>query len=281
MRRAFRDAGQSDLALRFASRALELDALRTLSPPQTAALLQETFTLSLQLGRTRQAHRTLLVLHARGADERKEQYAAARRDEAAGAEAHRARAALYDERRADCMRTLVSQLAARRALQQLGGLAFDRELNEELHEALLLHARTSAVAPPWGAPAATARDVTAYEVAYALRVREGDYAGGATAMYELAARLAQAVATQTTPLPSAALRRVLTQQAGALAACLAALEQLPAPRRFLCDAARVMHGASEASTLEAAIAAHDAPPSSATAAAAVATAPSSSRWARG
>ena len=260
VRRLFREAGQTAEALRFCAAALEPAALGGGAPRLCASLLQEAFTLALQLGRTQEAHATLSKLHERGASERALQLAAAQADDALARERHGARAKPYEDGRDDCTRALVSQLATRGALPRLGGLEFTGELGTLLHTALLVHARTSAVAPPWPdaaapAPAAAgaAAEVGAYEVAYALRVRAGDYTGGAVALYELAMRLQQAVGAEQAPRPATALRRVLLRQAAALAGCLAALEQLPANERFLFDAARVRSGPSEAVSLQAAL----------------------------
>ena len=257
VRRIFREAGQTAEALRFCAAALEPAALGGGAPRLCASLLQEAFTLALQLGRTQEAHATLSKLHERGASERALQLAAAEADDAPAQQRHGARAKPYEDGRDDCTRALVSQLATRGALPRLGGLEFTGELGKLLHTALLVHARTSAVAPPWpdaaAAAAGAAAEVGAYEVAYALRVRAGDYTGGAVALYELAMRLQQAVGAEQAPRPAAALRRVLLRQAAALAGCLAALEQLPANERFLFDAARVRSGPSEAVSLQAAL----------------------------
>ena len=214
--RAFSEHGQDERVLPFAEAALRLPVLKACAPRQCAALHSLVFSTALRLGRTRQAHCALLGLHAHATSD--PQHDAQLVDEQA-----------FEERRADCLRTLVSVLHERSCLHQLASLPFVGELHAELQQALLWHARSADVGSSPGKP-------NAYEVAYALRVRGKDYRGAANTMFLLAQRLeSERIRLQPT-LSTQAAQALLMALANAYGACVAALELLPAFERYLVEA---------------------------------------------
>ena len=232
---AFRDCGRNELLLPFAEAALRLPVLKKRDPEQCAALYSLVFDTALKLGRTRQAHSALLGLHAHAI---------------VGAEGDGLtleKELPFAERRKDCLRALVSVLHERSCLHQLALLPFVGELHAELQEALKWHVRSADVSSSLSAP-------NAYEVAFALRVRDKDYLGAANTMFQLAIELEherfrksgsqQGVSSQQ-PEDE---RRLLSRLANAYGACLASLEMLPPAGRFLVEA-----GPSRADQLRAAL----------------------------
>ncbi|KAL1512057.1 hypothetical protein AB1Y20_005330 [Prymnesium parvum] len=203
--RSFREANQLQLLLPFAQLALRLPTLWLCAPRQCAALHSLVFSTALQLGRTREAHTALVGLGLR--------------QDGTGS---------FTERRADCLRTLVSVLHERSCLHQLAQLPFVGELHQELQEALLWHARSADVSVTPGQP-------EVYEVAYALHVREKDYAAAAKIMFELAQRL-ERERLQQPGLDAQPARALLLATADAYGACLAALELVPPISRLLFEA---------------------------------------------
>ena len=181
--------------VRFSTATLELPALRRHAPSQCASLATLVFTSSLSLGHVREAFEIISKLDAHAATERAD---------------HRFDAAsTFVERKKACLRSLVSTLHSRGALHLLASLIpaaaaaaapnademadvpaaptptpTTAPLAEELHAALLEHARGAAVLPD-----VLAGRPTVFAVAYALRVRSGQYVAAGRAQFELATRL--------------------------------------------------------------------------------------------
>ena len=188
------------------------------------------FQTSLQLGRTRQAHTALLGLHATAEELRR-----------SGASDD---AACFADRRSDCLRALISVLHERSCLHQLASLPFVGALHKEFHGALTYHARSAEVSPASGRP-------SAYQVAYALHVRDKDYKRAANSMFHLATRL-EDDRLRKPRLPPDEARARLGAIANAYGACLAALDLLPPLGRFLLE---VVDGGQPDAKLGAALAA--------------------------
>ena len=245
--RAFKAAGDEGRVVDFATPTLRLPTLRCVAPRQCASLGALVFASALSLGKVAAAHAAILSLDGAAAEER----AAARLDGAA----------VLAESADNLLRVLVASLHARGALHALEALAFPPHLAAELDRALLAHARSSTVSAPASASASASAAAgaagadgwapsaaalpSAYEGAYALKLRAGEYAAAAACLFEFACRLhaewraaAPASAAAAARLPEPPLVALVEAEARALAGAIGALELVPVPsERFVLERA--------------------------------------------